>query len=45
MIDILIALHARKMVHLDFKPGNIMLDGRGRWKMIDVDGESWKYIH
>ncbi|MBP6085466.1 hypothetical protein KA517_04505 [Candidatus Gracilibacteria bacterium] len=34
-IDGLAALHARGLVHLDFKPGNVMLDANGQGVVID----------
>mmetsp|Transcript_57797 Transcript_57797/g.124987 ORF Transcript_57797/g.124987 Transcript_57797/m.124987 type:complete len:662 (-) Transcript_57797:319-2304(-) len=37
VILVVAALHAKKLVHLDLKPENLMWS-QGHWKLIDVDG-------
>ncbi|HET9325319.1 MAG TPA: protein kinase [Candidatus Eisenbacteria bacterium] len=45
IVDALEAAHARSIAHLDLKPGNVMVDDRGRIKVLDFGlARSWDTI-
>ncbi|KAF4720316.1 hypothetical protein FOZ63_004022, partial [Perkinsus olseni] len=38
LLEMMYAVHAKGLVHLDMKPGNVMLGRANKWKIIDFDG-------